>query len=738
MKNLSQCCKEIPRVHLNSVRLSEQIVFWLPMARIGRSPVRFLAACVGLCLSLTPTFAPAAEPSPWLEVHSTHFTVITDAGEKKGREVALRFEQMRAVFGLLLGKERLVQSVPLTILAFKDDKTYYQVAPLVHVPAATAGQINLQAANASPSQLNDAQPIDVPGFFLSGDDQDFIVLNLFEDESWRAVAHDFAATLLSYNYPPAQGWFDDGLAEYFSTIRVDNKHVEMGSDPQPPQSLTELLAAQVWMPLPELFAMKPDSSVRNQGTRHTLYYAESWMVIHYLLHEQKLPETGAYFGLVLNQHLPVEEAIQKAYGMSSAQMENAIKDYFHAQSVPLVAPDAARTTNPNLAHPARANPPGTGTGAGTGTLTSFPVPVGPDDSAITIKPLPEDDERALYAQVEIRIPERRDAGLRELHALASTPNLADKKFESKNQEKRPGEDPNLLPSNAIGSALAHRILAWDHIEHGEFEGATTEIADAAALNPRDMWLRYYLSVQKYREAQAKHAEMQGLPNMMLDLKAVLEWYPEFANAYDLLALAHNAGGGPAAAMQAERAAINLSPRDELYTYHLAQIYVASKKWDAADVLFARLKASSNPQIVALSKELLERATSERKYGIPLSAGTMPQAKLSAQKSPFDVLEEDAAKRAEAEKATQSGGPADMRPTKFVKGRLVDVDCSQSPAAILTLNVDGLELKLRAADYKSLVLIGADDFSCAWANRQVTVNYKPGGSMNGDVVSLEVR
>jgi tetratricopeptide (TPR) repeat protein len=705
------------------------------MARIGGTSVRLFAICVSVCLNIGPASAPAAEPPPWLEVHSTHFTVITDAGEKKGREVALRFEQMRAIFGTLLGKERLVQSVPLTILAFRNDKSYYQVAPLIHVPGNTPGQ---------PVTF---QPIDVPGFFLPGDDQDFIVLNLFEEESWRAVAHDFAAMLLNYNYPPAQGWFDEGLAEYFSTIRVDNKQVEMGSDPQlvptmtedlvgnqqetqPAKSLTELLGAQVWLPLPDLFAMKHDPSVRNQGTHRTLYYAESWMVMHYLLHEKRLPETGSYFDLVLNQRLPVEEAIQKAYGMSSAQMEKAVKDYFHAQTGLFLALDAARTTNPNTDRPANATTPG--------ALISFPVPVGPDDSAITSKPLLEDDERALYAEVAIRIPERRDTGLQELHVLASTPNLADKKFESKNQEKRPGEDPNLLPSNAVGSAMAHRVLAWDHIEHGEFEEATTEIAAAVALNQRDMWLRYYLSVLKYRVAQSTHAEMQGLPNMMLDLKAVLEWYPEFANAYDLLALARNAGGGPSAAMQAERAAINLSPRDELYTYHLAQIYVASKKWEAADILFARLKASSNPQIVALAKELLERAATERKYGIPLSAGTMPQAKLSPQKSPFDVLEEDAAKRAEAEKAAQSTGRVDTRATQFVKGRLVDVDCSTAPAAILTVAAEGATLKLRAADYKSLVLIGADEFSCAWTEREVTVNYKPGGSMNGDVVSLEVR
>jgi hypothetical protein len=57
---------------------------------------------------------------------------------------------------------------------------------------------------------------------------------------------------------------------------------------------------------------------------------------------------------------------------------------------------------------------------------------------------------------------------------------------------------------------------------------------------------------------------------------------------------------------------------------------------------------------------------------------------------------------------------------------------------LTVTANGAVMKLRAPDFKSLVLIGADDFSCDWHDRQVTVNYKPGGSTNGDVVSLEMR
>src|SRR6266581_2947198 len=102
------------------------------------------ASTISLCLILVALIfcvgSRAANEPPWLQINSTHFMVITDAGDKKGREVAFRFEQMRSVFASLLGKDRLNQSVPLTILALKNDKSYYQVAPLRH-----------------------GQPIDVPG-----------------------------------------------------------------------------------------------------------------------------------------------------------------------------------------------------------------------------------------------------------------------------------------------------------------------------------------------------------------------------------------------------------------------------------------------------------------------------------------------------------------------------------------------------------------------------------------------
>lgn len=645
-----------------------------------------------LLVLLTPASF-AAQP-PWLQINSAHYTIITDAGEKKGREIAFRFEQMRAVFAGLFGKDRLHQSIPLTILALNNDRSYYQVAP-----------------------LHNGQPIEVPGFFLPGPDQDFIVLNMSESDPWRAVAHDLARMLLTYNYPPAQEWFDQGLTSYFSSIRLDNRQVEMGRDPEPTRSRqssqSDLLRTQPWLSLDDLLTAKPEAFTGKEGA---LYDAQSWVLIHYLLHEKKLPETGAYLGFTLNRHLPIEQAIQQAYGMSSAQLEQAVKNYF--QSWP--AAGGARASAAASQDSAQIN--------------RFPTPVSPDDSAITSKTIAEPEVRATYAGVQIRIAERRDVGLKTLHDLAATETSADQKAEAR-QTKRAGEDEEQLPTNSIGNPVAHRILAWDHIEHGEFDDAFAELRDAAALNPNDMWIRYYLSLAKYRMAQAKHSDVPGLANMMLDLRSVLEWYPDMANAYDLLAMARNAGGSPASALQSERAAMGLSPRNEVYVLHLAEIYVASKKWDSANALLERLKTSGNPEIAAQANDLLSQAGAQRKYGIPLDGKGASQLKYAPQKSPFDVLEDDETKREAAESESAS---TEKRSMKFVRGRLLAVDCTNPPAAVVTIRSAAGVLKLHTADYKAVLLIGADDFSCDWRDVEVDANYKSGGGTNGDLVSLEVR
>jgi hypothetical protein len=47
-------------------------------------------------------------------------------------------------------------------------------------------------------------------------------------------------------------------------------------------------------------------------------------------------------------------------------------------------------------------------------------------------------------------------------------------------------------------------------------------------------------------------------------------------------------------------------------------------------------------------------------------------------------------------------------------------------------------KMHASDYKSLVVVGEEQFSCQWRDRLVSINYRALGNQEGELVSLELR
>ncbi len=606
--------------------------WWSVMPRV----VRILLLAI-----LLPSAAQASEPQ-WVRISSAHFSVLTDAGEKKGEEAVTRFEQMRSLFSQLLAKPKVNMPEPLDIIVLRN---YGQV---MSAPAS--------------------------GLFLGGEDRNYVVLNAADPDAWQSIAHPFAHLLLNHNYPPTPAWFDEGFAGYFSGIRLDDKQGQMGADPE---SFRELLQSSPWIPVTQLFSTP---ATPEENGHRTPFHAEAWLVMHYLLAQNKLGETGAYFGLVQNQKIPIEQAIQQAYGMTAAQLEQELKEYLHSLTSP--------------AHPA-------------------PVSVEAADVGASAQSVSDAQGRALLAEFLIRTPQNRDRAVAEINSITSQPNL--------------------------DNAIAHRALAWDYMQHGQAEQATEQLTKALRLDGNDPWTHYYLALGKYRAAQASGEVFKGLANMMQDLRIVLDWYPEFADAYSMLGMARVEGGVITSAMESMRAAMLLSPRNQKYSLNMALIYLAGKKWDAAGELLQRLKASSDPQIVKVAEAKLAELPALRKYGATLPAPAKPAPEKAPQPPPAQAHatpepEEDL----EEERKPPPAPEPDRRKVQFLKGKLLRVDCSQPPVAVLSVVAGAKTLKLRTEDYKSVLLIGEDNFSCAWTNRSVAVNYKAGGKSDGDLVSLELQ
>ena len=264
-----------------------------------------LCFCVCLLFLSLTTFTKA--DTTWVEVKSQHFRVTTDAGEKNRREIAEHFEQMRAAFGLIFGRKTLNEPVPLTIIAFRNTKEIRQFSPVFQ------GKI-----------------VELAGFFVPGVDENFVAIDMSRENGWETVEHEYAHDLLNANYMATAPWFDEGFAEFFSSLKLSNGVAELGAAiPEAPALLQGRKLG-----LQELFEVEHHSETYNKnGQQRDMFYVESWLVVHYLFDTDLAAKAAHYFALRNKQQMPVPQAVQEAFGMTVPQMEKAVLDYLRGNKV---------------------------------------------------------------------------------------------------------------------------------------------------------------------------------------------------------------------------------------------------------------------------------------------------------------------------------------------------------------------------------------------------------------------
>jgi hypothetical protein len=114
-----------------------------------------LLAGLALAISLQAT-------EQWVHLTTPHFELYTTAGEKKGREAILYFEQVRSFF-LEASPSKRVPSFPVRIIAFRSDKEYNPFRPS-------------EAAAA---------------FYTGSHDRDYIVMKDIASEHYPVAIHEY-------------------------------------------------------------------------------------------------------------------------------------------------------------------------------------------------------------------------------------------------------------------------------------------------------------------------------------------------------------------------------------------------------------------------------------------------------------------------------------------------------------------------------------------------------------------
>ncbi len=479
----------------------------------------FLVLLVSATLSAAlPVYASEAQ---WVEIQSPHFSVITDAGEKRGREVAMRFEQMRAVFGALMVKANVNIPVPLQIVAFRNTKELRQIAPLWH-----------------------GKPIQLAGLFQGGEDRSFIMLDMSVENQWTVVFHEYAHQLmnglLSATVDP---WFEEGFAEYFSSIEVDSKEARVGKIPDYEY---EVLQQNSMMKIADLFKVRQNSSTYNEsGDHRTVFYAESGMVVHYLYDNNLIPKLSPYFTLKIDKGVPVEDAIQQSFGMNAAQFDKVLRDY-----------------------------------ANTGRYRYYSIPPSANINSkdYSMKQISALDSSAVIADIHLHSPDYRDKAVSEFQEILKV-------------------EPNHV--------AACRGLGYAYLQKRDFAQAGEYFKRAAQGDSKDPRVHYYSALLMSREGS--FADPARLQEMTKEVETAISLDPNFADPYMLLAFAQARAGNTGTGITNVLKAVSLSPRNVGYRFTLAQMYMANRQPDQAVTVLETLRKSSDPEVVQRASEAITQA-----------------------------------------------------------------------------------------------------------------------------------
>jgi tetratricopeptide (TPR) repeat protein len=247
---------------------------------------------------------PAAAAAEWRELRTAHFRVIGDAPASTLRDVALRLEQFREVVTQLMPAAAAAGSAPVIVIAFADAQAYRPFMPLAN-----------------------GRTVVVDGFFVDGADVNYITMNLEAGErAFPVVFHEFSHLLLNNVFPQAPLWFNEGLAEYFSTFEMTDggSHVLVGK----PIDRHVTLLRKRHLALSQLFAIGPGSKeYTREGVERDLLYAQSWAMIHYARHASGRLASLEALARRLADGEDADASVRATYAMDLAALDAALQAY---------------------------------------------------------------------------------------------------------------------------------------------------------------------------------------------------------------------------------------------------------------------------------------------------------------------------------------------------------------------------------------------------------------------------
>lgn len=249
---------------------------------------------------------PAAEQ--WVRLTTPHFELFTTAGEKKGREAILYFEEVRNFF-LQVSPSKNASQFPARIVAFSSEKQY------------------------RPYRIGES----ALAYFSPTPQRDYIVMQDINAENYPVAIHEYTHLITHHTGLNLPVWFNEGWAEVFSTLKPKGKKIMVG-DIIPGRA--QALYRERVIPLAVLTQVGPDSPLYNEKNKAGMFYAESWALVHMLYLSEPYRTGFSKLVAALDKGLPFDEASRSAFGKTTEEVEQDLKHYFEKRLINVVLFDA--------------------------------------------------------------------------------------------------------------------------------------------------------------------------------------------------------------------------------------------------------------------------------------------------------------------------------------------------------------------------------------------------------------
>ncbi len=610
---------------------------------INRRPPGVLPHFLMIPLLVLLFLQPAFAKDQWISVRSKNFFLIGNSGEKEIVAAAERLEQFREAFRLLFPKARFDSPVETNVVVFKDRKAYSPFKP--------------KTADGKPDE-------GIAGYFQPGEDVNYITLSTEgrPEATYGTIFHEYVHFLIDTHFGKSQvpPWFNEGLAEYYQTFEIENdQRIFLG---RLQEEHLYALQQSKFIPFDQFFNIDNYSLHRNGGHSRSIFYAQAWALMHYLIHGGKSQNLSSFLTLILDDEKP-EVAFKKAFGTDYQTLEKELGDYVRQRKFQIRWVELSEKLD--------------------------------FEKDMTVGALSDPEVNAYLGDLLYHTREYTDAENYLKQALAADPD-------------------NTLANTAYGLTLMKRR---------DFDGALRHLERAVSSNRKNHFAQYSYAYVLSRETMDEFGYVSRIPEataakMRAALKASLDARPDFGPSYQLLAFVNLVNNEDLdGALEYLKRALEVLPGNPEYSLLMAKIYLRQEKYNEAEKLADRVaKTAEAEEIRRDARQVLSTVNSFReslaqiKRNAAEATGSRGEPVLLKRSEITDedirrVNEENLINRLHMEL------PRVRASERMVLGRLERISC-EGGRPTYSVRTESGNLRLVSEDFAGLYLLTLDEKASA--------------------------